>query len=112
MPGVRHSLHPGTAARPVALDDEELVHDAEKAIKVVLDAINRFPEVCQKPGPQAGIQEFGDSSVNIGYRYWIPTAKYFQLMTAVNLAIYKTLQQDGLTMPYPQMEVRMVKESV
>ena len=86
--------------------------DAEKAIKVVLDAINRFPEVCQKPGPQAGIQEFGDSSVNIGYRYWIPTAKYFQLMTAVNLAIYKTLQRDGLTMPYPQMEVRMVKESV
>lgn len=86
--------------------------DAEKAIRVVLGAINQFTEVCQKPGPQVGIQQFGDSSVNIGYRYWIPTAKYFQLMTSINLAIYKAVQQAGLTIPYPQMEVRTLGQAV
>jgi small conductance mechanosensitive channel len=85
--------------------------DPEKSIKAVLGAINQFSEVCQKPGPQVGIQEFGDSSINIGYRYWIPTAKYFQLMTAINLAIFKAIQQAGLTIPFPQREVRMVNQT-
>lgn len=84
--------------------------DPVKAIQTVLQAIESFPEVCKGPAPQVGIVEFGDSSVNVGYRYWIPTAKYFQLMVAINLAIYKGIQQGGLTIPFPQREVRMLNQ--
>ena len=64
------------------------------------------------PKPQVGLQEFGDSSINIGCRYWIPTTKYFQTLCAINLAIHKALAAAEITMPYPQREIRIVSGKV
>jgi len=82
--------------------------DPEKAIRVVQNVLASFKEVIQEPKPQVGIQEFGDSAINIGCRYWIPTQKYFQVLYAVNLAIYKALAEAKITIPFPQREVRLI----
>lgn len=77
--------------------------------QVAIDAINRSLSaadgVCQTPSPQVGIEAFGDSSVNLGIRYWVPTNRYFQLLYRVNQDIYMALQQSGVTIPFPQREV-------
>ena len=86
--------------------------DPEKAIGVIQKTIASFRGVAETPKPQVGLQEFGDSSINIGCRYWIPTTKYFQTLCAINLAIHKALAAAEITMPYPQREIRIVSGKV
>ncbi len=69
---------------------------------------DHFPEVAQTPRPQVGLQEFGESSINIGCRYWIPATKYFLTMCAINLAIHKALLDAKITIPFPQRDVHMI----
>lgn len=84
--------------------------DPEEAVRVIQTALARFKEISQSPPPQVGIQNFGDSSINIGYRCWVPTAKYFQLLQAVNLAVFKALKAAQIPIPFPQREVRIVSQ--
>lgn len=83
----------------------------EKGIQVIRDVLARNSDVAKDPKPQVGIQEFGDSSINIAYRYWIPTVRFFEVSYAVNLTVYQAIQKAGLTMPYPQQEVRVLSQS-
>lgn len=82
--------------------------DSELAILAVRETLNGFSEVVKNPAPQIGIQSFGDSSINIGYRYWIPTIKYYQLSFSVNSAILKALRNAKISIPFPQREVRLL----
>ena len=86
--------------------------DPEKAIQVIQKTIAGFKEVAETPRPQVGLEEFGDSSLNIGCRYWIPTTKYFQTLCAINLAIHKALAAASITIPFPQRDVRIVSGKV
>lgn len=82
--------------------------DPEKAIQVIEKVIMGFKEVTQTPRPQVGLQEFGESSVNIGCRYWIPATKYFLTLCAINLAIHKALLEAKITIPFPQRDIHMI----
>lgn len=84
--------------------------DPEKAVEQVRQILGKFEEVQQTPRPQVGIQEFADSSINIGYRYWVPTAKYFQVSYKVNSAVYKALQEAGINIPFPQRDVHIISQ--
>jgi small conductance mechanosensitive channel len=85
--------------------------DPEKAINIVREALDGFEEVSKKPGPQVGIQEFADSSINIGFRYWVPTISYFQTLYKVNFAVYKGLKEGSIEIPFPQRDVHMIQSS-
>ncbi len=86
--------------------------DPEKAIQLIQKTIAGFQDVAQTPKPQVGLQEFGDSSINIGCRYWIPTTKYFQTLCTINLAIYKALTDAKISIPFPQRDVHIVSGKV
>lgn len=83
----------------------------ETAAQVIREALSKFQEVSQQPKPQIGIQEFADSSINVAYRYWVPTEKYFQTVYSVNLAVLKALTRANIKIPFPQREVRLVAQS-
>ena len=82
--------------------------DPEEAIRIVKKCLDQFEEISKEPQAQVGIQAFGDSSINIGYRYWVPTIRYFQTLYRVNLAVYKQLTEGGVEIPFPQRDVRIV----
>lgn len=84
--------------------------DPEKAVEQVRQILGKFEDVQQTPRPQVGIQEFADSSINIGYRYWVPTVKYFQVSYEVNSAVYKALQEVGINIPFPQRDVHIISQ--
>ena len=81
----------------------------EKAISVIHDTLKSLADVADEPAPQVGIEEFGDSSINIAYRYWVPTGRFFQTQYVVNLAVYKALKNSDITIPFPQREVTITK---
>jgi len=86
-------------------------NDPEKAIRIIKEALESFEDISKEPLPQIGIQEFGDSSINIGLRYWIPTNKYFKTLYQVNLSVYKHLKAKNIEIPFPQRDVHIVSRS-
>ena len=58
--------------------------------------------------PQIGIDDFGDSSINFGIRFWVPTDKYHQLRFRVNDELFKALHLAGIEIPFPQQEIRLL----
>jgi len=82
--------------------------NAQEAIRIVKEVLHGFDNILQDPPPQVGIEEFGDSSINIGMRYWIPSKKYFSLLHSVNLAVYEALKRENIEIPFPQRDVHIV----
>jgi small conductance mechanosensitive channel len=86
--------------------------DTHQATRVIEETLKKIPAIVDKPAPQIGIQEFADSSVNIGMRYWVPTKQYFETLYQANLAVYSALDEAGITIPFPQRDIHMVPESL
>lgn len=52
-----------------------------------------------------------DSSVNFTVRAWVNAADYWGLFFDINEKIYKTFPNEGLNIPFPQMDVHVHQES-
>jgi len=83
--------------------------DPEKAIEVIREALSRIDDICSEPPPQIGIEAFGESSIDLGMRYWVPTKKYFQSLYRGNLAVHKALKEAQITIPFPQRDVNLTR---
>lgn len=88
----------------------EYASDPEKAIAVIEAAVSQIEDVSDNAKPQVGIQGFGDSSIDIGYRFWVPTAKYYKVLYSANLAVFKALKVADIPIPFPQREVKILKD--
>ena len=84
--------------------------DPDMAMKVIMQELLKQEKVVREPEPQVGIDNFADSGIELGIRYWIPTKEYFQIKYRVNSAIFKALQQASITIPYPRQVVQLEKE--
>ena len=80
----------------------------EEAIEVIIKAIESVENLSQSRKPQVGIEDFSDSSISIGIRFWAPTNSYFETRYHVNSSIYNALKDAKITIPYPQREVRIL----
>ncbi len=83
--------------------------DPDNAAKTIHGALAGVEGVVQDPAPQIGILKFGDSSIDIAVRYWVPTTHYFQSQFAANNAIWQSLGKAGIRIPYPKRELNIVK---
>jgi len=84
--------------------------DPEKAINVIKETLKQFTQISSEPAPQIGIQEFADSSISVGMRYWIPTKQYFGTLYEVNLAVYKALAAAEIAIPFPQQDIHIISQ--
>ena len=85
--------------------------DPDRAIETIKQTLAKSSDVAQSPQALIGIKEFADSSVNIGYRYWVPTTKYFKTSGAVNLAVFKALNSANIKIPFPQRDVHIISQT-
>ncbi|GHC12234.1 mechanosensitive ion channel family protein [Cerasicoccus arenae] len=83
--------------------------DADTSIEAVLKACQGIEDVTQDPPPQVGIDAFADSSVNIGYRCWVPTKTFHATRFKINRAVYQAVQDCGADIPFPQLDVTVKK---
>lgn len=86
--------------------------DPAKAIALIKEVLAGFKEIAKEHKPVIGIAKFGESSIEIGLRYWVPTKSYFKTQYEVNLALYQALHVNNISIPYPQREVRILGEKV
>ncbi|GGY28480.1 mechanosensitive ion channel family protein [Paludibacterium paludis] len=76
----------------------------------LLRGIARHPRIAVDPAPNAYLVNFGDSSITLELGYWVldPENGFLGLKSELLLAIWRCFKENGITMPYPQREVRIV----
>ena len=82
--------------------------DVQKAIQKIKDVISTQSDVSQENEAIVGIEKFNDSSVDIGYRYWVPTKSFFKSQYEVNLKVLQGLNEASIVIPFPQREIRVL----
>lgn len=81
--------------------------DVEKAITIIRNVIDSFDTVSVDNKCIVGIEKFGESALQVGIRYWVPTRSFFKIQYEVNLAVYRALNEAQFTIPYPQRDVHV-----
>ncbi len=85
--------------------------DPKLALKVILEALKAVPGISEVRAPQIGIENFGDSSIDIGIRFWVKTQVRHEAQFQANMAIYEALKAAAIEIPFPQREVKMLSEA-
>ncbi len=84
--------------------------DAEKAIEVIKEVLEKEPFVLKYPNPDVFVDNLGDSSVNLIVRFWTPTSEWYDVKTKMLWRIKKELEDNGITIPFPQRVVWFANE--
>lgn len=85
--------------------------DIETTLRVLRELIAKHPKVLQDPAPIIGIAAFADSSITLSIRPWVPVAAVGSAQIELNQAIIQRLRADGVEIPFPQREVRLLNPS-
>ncbi len=86
------------------------IADPRRAVSIIWQALRDTPGATREPAPQVGIDSFGETSISIAYRYWAPSAQYYEIKHTVNAAVYAALVAGGITI-LPQREVHLVQNN-
>jgi small-conductance mechanosensitive channel len=86
--------------------------DLERALAVLREVARGHPRVDtnQAREPAAFVVRFADSGIDLELGFWIrdPENGQLNVKSDLNLAIWKKFQAAGITVPFPQREVRLV----
>ncbi len=87
--------------------------DPEAAMDLLLEAAKDKPRVLRTPEPAARLIGFGDNGIDLELRIWIndPEKGIANVVSDVNLAIWKNFKEHNITIPFPQRDVRIVDEA-
>ena len=80
--------------------------DTARAREVVAGVLAADPRVLADPAPQVAVAELADSSVNLVVRPWVATRDYWDVRFALTEAIKRALDAAGISIPFPQRDVR------
>jgi small-conductance mechanosensitive channel len=85
--------------------------DVDLALKLMEDAAKAEPRVLKAPnGPAAFLVRFADSGIDLELGVWIndPENGQLNLRSALNQAIWRAFRANGIKIPFPQRELRVV----
>lgn len=84
--------------------------DLELAMRLMTEAASAQPRVLADPPPKVMLTQFADSAINLELGFWIadPESGKGNVLSDVNLALWRAFQDHGIEIPYPQREVRLL----
>ncbi|SHI97630.1 mechanosensitive ion channel family protein [Wenxinia saemankumensis] len=87
--------------------------DPHKVRRVAIEAAKGVTRVLTDKPPVCHITGFGDSSVDYILRFWIedPTGGLTNIRGNVYLALWDAFQANGISIPFPQREVKVLEGS-
>jgi len=86
--------------------------DPHDVRRIAIGAAKTVGRVLEDQPPVCHIVGFGDSSVDYILRFWIrdPTAGLTNIRGNVYLALWDAFQENNISIPFPQREVRMLED--
>jgi len=83
--------------------------NVDKAEEVLRKLIAADKRIKTDPEPFIVVGELGDSSVNLVVRVWVNASDYWGVFFDMNKKVYQTFDKEGLSIPFPQMDVHLDK---
>ena len=84
--------------------------DIDKAIALIFEVLKAHKELNAQNEPIVGIKGFGDSAIEIAYRYWAPSKSFFKTQFAVNAQVFASFKRENIVIPFPQREIKILGE--
>lgn len=83
--------------------------DPDKARETMLKIAAEHPNIMDDPGPMATFENFGDSSLDLVLRAYLPDMdNRLSTINDLHTKIHKAFAEEGIDIPFPQREVRML----
>jgi small-conductance mechanosensitive channel len=95
---------------PIQISYESNLENAMQLMEVVA---SQHPRVLEEPKPTAVIKGFSESGIDLSLNIWIeiiPETGTTQLQSDIYLQVWREFQQHGISIPYPQREIRMLAD--
>jgi small-conductance mechanosensitive channel len=87
--------------------------DLDLACRLMSEVAAAHPRVLASPGPKVFLTQFADSSIHLELGFWIddPEEGKGNIVSDVNFALWRSFKENGVSIPFPQREVRLLGES-
>jgi len=82
--------------------------DLKKAQAVIEQVLSCDDRILDDPAVTVAVSELGDSSVNFVVRPWVKSADYWDVYFDITEKVKLELDQNGISIPYPQRDVHMI----
>jgi small-conductance mechanosensitive channel len=80
--------------------------DLDQVCELLSKTAEGHPEIAQNPHPRVRNRGFGDSSVDFELLCWIrDPADRGRISHELYMALYKLLDREGITIPFPQRDL-------
>jgi small conductance mechanosensitive channel len=83
--------------------------DIRKAKEIIASVIAADERILDDPAPLIAIGELGSSSVNFNVRPWVKSGDYWSVYFDLNEKIKLSFDENGISIPFPQMDIHMDK---
>jgi small conductance mechanosensitive channel len=83
--------------------------DIKKAKEILRDILASDERVLKEPEPLVAVAELADSSVNFNVRPWVSSGDYWAVRFDLTERIKLAFDEQGISIPYPQMDVHLDK---
>jgi len=88
----------------ISYDDDLL-----KAKNILMRILSEDTRILTDPAPTVAVNQLAESSVNFRVRPWCKTADYWNVHGDIHEKIKLAFDAEGITIPYPQMDVHQNK---
>ncbi|MBR5377841.1 MAG: mechanosensitive ion channel [Bacteroidales bacterium] len=81
--------------------------DFDKAKALLRRLCDEDPRIQKSPEPFIELVKLNSSSVDFTVRAWVEASDYWGVYFSMNEKVYKAFSQEGLNIPFPQMDVHV-----
>ncbi len=84
--------------------------ELERVLTILVEIASTHEQVVADPPPKAFVVAFADSGINLRLIFWVPDSREGTLGVSsdINLAVWQRFRAEGIEIPFPQREVRLL----
>jgi small conductance mechanosensitive channel len=82
--------------------------DLAAALGAIGELVRANPRVLSEPAPVIQVDTLADSAVQIAVKPWVAVNDFGPVAGEINLSLLEELRRRGISIPYPQREVRLI----
>lgn len=83
--------------------------DLDRTLRTVREVLAENPRVLKTPPPDVGITRLADSGIQITLRPWCKAEDFWTVHHEVYRALLDRFRRQGIEIPYPQRQVRLLQ---
>lgn len=81
--------------------------DPESVLKLLIEVATTNSRVLTYPEPEALFLGFGENALKFQLTFWASQSAWFELQSEVGLAVFRSLRQAGIEIPFPQRDLHL-----